>query len=59
MNGEDYENIEGWCGYCKLAIKEGEPFVVKGDVKYHIECHEQMGRYWDSLSGLEENGNND
>ena len=44
---ENYEDILGYCSYCRDGIKQGEPFVVEGGEKYHTWCYEQMGRYYD------------
>ena len=43
---EDREII-GWDAYDKSPIYDGEPFVVEGDLMYHLANFKQKNTYYD------------
>ena len=45
-----YEEIRGYCIYCKEEISINEPYVTVGENYYHTECFDLI------KEELEENG---
>lgn len=52
MEENNYNDIIGWCSWCKDEIRKGEKYVVDEEGELlHKDCDDQKNRYYDPCEG--------